>query len=216
MVYIYNHSNLLSIMRQLVLFLLIGFSACSQQPEKKKYSIDPRARQFNDSAISITMYSQDYKSAIQLLDEAIKIDSNYYIAFVNKLSFQVELNQFDKALETAKELHRIKPAAPDNFSLIGMLYEKIGDTLLSKQYFKDAGAQFNKILDTMNVKNKYYEILLMNKAVNLIFMGDQQKGNDMLKQLYNKTNDEAYREMLASLINKSRQEILDNFTQVQQ
>ena len=202
-----------SIMRFSILLLLTGFYACGQQSENKKHVVDPKARQLNDSATSIAMHAQDYNKAISLLDQATQIDSNYLTAYANKLSFQLELKQFDKALATAKNLNRIKPEAPEYFVSIGLIYEHMGDTTSSNKFFNEAVNRYNKILDTMSTVNKDYDLLLMNKAVSLILVGQQQKGNDILKGLYDKQKDESYREMLSSFMNKSRKDILDNLRQ---
>ena len=72
------------------LFLLIGLYACGQT-EKKKYSVNPKAKQLNDSAVQAAMNNENYSGAIVLLNEAIKLDSNYYRAYSNKLTFQFAL-----------------------------------------------------------------------------------------------------------------------------
>jgi len=42
------------------------------------------------------------KKALNLLNQAIAIDSNYYGAYSNKMVFQAELNQPDSAFVIAK------------------------------------------------------------------------------------------------------------------
>ncbi len=56
-----------------------------------------------------------------------------------------------------------------------------------------------------------YDVLIMDQAVNFILIGQERKGNDLLKQVYKETKDSVYKEILAPMINKSRQEILDEF-----
>lgn len=205
--------NIISIMRLPIIFLLIGFYACGQHLEKKNLVADPKAKQLNDSAVAIVMHSQDYNKAVSLFDQATNIDSNYYTAYANKLSYQLGLRKFDKALVTAKNLNRIKPESPDYFVIAGIIYAEIGDKISSQKYFIEAATHYDKILDTMSKENKHYDDLLMNKAVNLILVGQQQKGNDILKQLYDKQKGGSYKEIIFSFMNKTRQEIIDNFTQ---
>ena len=173
-------------MRLSIFFLLIALNVCGQQPANDEHSINSQARQLNDSALSIVRNTQDFAKAITLLDQATKIDSNYYLAFWNKISFQSELKQFDNALVTAKNLNRIKPESPDYFFIDGLIYDKIHDTISSQKYFIKAEVCYDKILDTMNKASKEYDNFLMNKAVNLILIGQQQKGNNILEQLYDK------------------------------
>ena len=87
------------------------------------------------------------------------------------------------------------------------------DTISSQKYFQQSEIRYEKILDTMNTVNKNYNNTLMNKGVNLIIIGQQQKGNDILKQLYDKEKDSFRKEMLASYMDKSKQEILDYYSQ---
>lgn len=198
-------------MRFSILLLIIGLNGCGQQPINNRDSINPEAKKFNDSASSIIMHTQDYDKAIDLLDQAIKIDSNYYLAFSNKVTFQLALNQIDKALLTAKNLNRIKPSSPDYFVSVGLIYDKIGDTVSSQKYFKKAVVFYDKIVDTINKANKNYDMLLFNKAVNLKFIGKEKEGNEILKELYDKSKDEFYKEMIDSLIKKSKQQLLDDY-----
>lgn len=161
----------------------------------------------------VAMKQQDYARAIALLDQATQIDSNFLTAYANKLSFQLQLKQFDNALQTAYSLNRINPNAPDYYVTIGLLYHIKGDTGSSKEYFTGAAVRYDKILDTMSMANKSYDMLLMNKAVNLVLIGQQKHGNDILKELYERQKDEAYREMLALFLNKTKDEIIKSLMQ---
>src|SRR6476469_10445863 len=109
-------------MRFLFFLLTLSLSACGQQTDSKRSIIDPQARKLNDSATMFAMKQQDYAKAIALLDQATQIDSNFLTSYANKLSFQLQIKQFDKALMTAYNLKRIKPNAPDYYVTIGMLY----------------------------------------------------------------------------------------------
>ena len=200
-------------MRLSIFFLLITLSACGQQSEKHKHSIDPRAGRLNDSALSIMMHSQDYNKAIALLDQATAIDSNFYMAFWNKTNFQLELNQFDSALATAKNMNRIKPESPEYFFVAGIIYDKMRDTISSQKYFQESENLYEKILDTLNTSSKEYSNMLMNEAVNLKIIGQQQKGNDILKRLRENEKNGFQKEMLDSMINESKEQILDDFSQ---
>jgi tetratricopeptide (TPR) repeat protein len=197
-------------MRFLALLLFITFSACGQQTN---YSVDPRAKKLNDSAIALVVNSDDYSKAIELLDQAINIDSNFITAFANKTSFQLQLKQFDKALVTSKQLLSIKPNVPEYIVMSGMICDQIGDTISSKKYFNQAATVYDNILDTMSTSNKNYNGFLINKAVNLIFLGQQEKGNDILNQVYNDKTSEADKELVSMFINKSKQEIISSIMQ---
>jgi tetratricopeptide (TPR) repeat protein len=161
----------------------------------------------------IAMKQQDYTKAIALLDQATQIDSNFLTAYANKLAFQLQLKQFDNALMTAYNLKRIKPNAPDYYGTIGMLYHIKGDMVSSRKYFTEAATRYDKILDTMSTTDKYRDMLLMNKAVNLVLLGQQEQGNQILKQLYQSQQNEAYKEMIALFMNKTGDDIIKSLMQ---
>jgi len=204
--------------RILILLIAACLFSCKQKGTAqstihKKYN--PEAVKLNDSAIRITHFSYNGNSpkalenGIALLDKAITIDSNYYIAYGNKLSFQTELKQYSDAAITDKQLIRISPHNPDNYSVEGSLEYKMGDTLSGNEYFKTALSLYNNLLDTMSMKNRRYKDVEMGKAVALIMIGQQIKGNIILKQLYNATTDTLYRQNYLFYMNKSRQQLLD-------
>src|SRR5438874_10351933 len=140
-------------MRFLFVFLLINCLACGQQKAQKP-KVNPQAKRLNDSAIQTMINTSDYEKGIALLDQAIAIDSNYYVAYNNKLSFQLMMKKYEEALPTLKNLNRLRPADPQFYFTTGILYEQLGDTIISQKYFTDAGIYYDKILDTMKEENK--------------------------------------------------------------
>jgi UDP-N-acetylenolpyruvoylglucosamine reductase len=62
----------------------------------------------------------------------------------------------------------------------------------------------------MSKSNKDYDWTLLGKASNLVFAGEEQRGNDILKELYDRTQDETFKEMVKSFMNKSKQQILED------
>ena len=148
-------------MRLLILLLFFGLAACGQQV--KKYIPNKKARELNDSAsrlIRNNPLDSIYEKAIALLNKATEIDSNYYNAYSSKLSLQWMLKKYDNALETAKHLKNLRLNSPDSYVTVGLLYEKLGDTISSYKYFSIAIAKYDNILDTMSIKNKMYNVLL--------------------------------------------------------
>jgi len=196
-------------MRLIILILLFGLSACNQ---KTKYSVDPRAKILNDSAHSIALYSSKYSEALNLLDQATEIDSNYVEAYRNKLTFlgfEPKLN-LNKALVTLKSLIRLRPGDPENFMYTGLIYLKKGDTTIANVYLLDAIAHYDKILDTMNRTNKSYELLLMNKGSSLILLGQEKEGKRIFSQLKETSTDTVFKQLLFQIMNRTRQNILDS------
>ena len=148
------------------------------------------------------------QKAILLFDEAIKIDSNYFTAYWNKLSLQSQLKQYDKAVETGKQILKIN-RAPYYYFLIATFYYRLGDTTSATDYFKKTLTLCDTVLDTMSTKNKAtYEVVIMNKGVSLIFLGRQEEGNKVLKQFYDSQTDSTYKMWTGAFMNKTKEEIL--------
>jgi tetratricopeptide (TPR) repeat protein len=200
-------------LRFLTVFLLLGIWSCGQSAGKHK--VDPAAVQLNNQAMTLVAFiynSDSSRKAISLLDKATAIDSNYFLGHYNKLMFFNQLKQFDKAVFTVNKLIQLQPTAHDLYLTGGVLYEQLGDTISSKSYFKKSLSICNSVLDTMNTKNRDYEMLVGNKAVNLIMLRDQAKANELLKKLYESQTSEEQKKWTASLMNKNKKQILELWT----
>jgi len=194
-------------------FFLLTLCACGQRDgETKKHTIDSKAKQLNDSAVALirSMNDEDSRKAILLLDEAIKIDSNYFTAYWNKFSLQSQLKQYDNAIVTGKQILNLNKNTPYYDFIIATLYYRKGDTSSANNYFRKTLALCDLVLDTINFKNRAaYEVVIMNKGVSLIFLGQQEKGNEILKQFYDSQTDTTYKTWTAAFMNKTKEQILD-------
>lgn len=151
------------------------------------------------------------RKAISLLDKATVIDSNYFLGHFNKLMFYNQLKQFDKAVLTVDKLIRLQPAAHDLYLTGGILHERLGDTIASRPYFEKSLAICNSVLDTMSTENRNYDMLVGNKAINLVMLGKQATANELLSRLYNSQTDEEQKKWTASLLNKNKKELLERW-----
>ena len=194
----------------LTAFLLFGFCSCGQEVEKQK--VDPAAVQLNNQAMALVAFINDpdsSKKAIFLLDQATAIDSNYFLGYYHKLMFYNAHEQFEKAFSIVNRLIRLRPGAHDLYQMGGILKEKMGDTIASRPYFENSLAICNKVLDTMKTTNQDYVMLVCNKAINLIFLGNQAGGNQLLKRLFDTQTEELYKEWIVSLMNKNKKQLLE-------
>ena len=200
---------IMKILRFLTSFLMIGFCSCGQSAGKHK--VNPAGIELNRQAMLLVAYIDNPDSsrkALELLDKATVIDSNYFLGFYNKLMFYNQLKQFDKAVLTVNKLIHLRPAAHDLYLTGGILYERQGDTISSKAYFKESLRICNTVLDTMSIKHRDYEMLVGNKAANLIMLGDTATANQLLEKLYNSQTDEEQKKLTQSLMYKSKKELL--------
>lgn len=196
-------------MRCIILLFLFAFFSCSRNT---KDSVNPEAKKLLDSAVVQVTHFQDFKRAVSLLDQAIKIDSNYFAAYNTKFAFlgSMKPNDINEMLPTLLKMIKLRPEIPIYYFYAGMIYVKKGDSLTANKYLANADVHFDKFLDTMHQTNSAYELLLSDKAFSLILQGQDQKGRDLLKQVYQLETDSSNRINIATLLAKTRQEILDS------
>ena len=202
--------------RFIFLFLSIALYSCGQNTAKQK--VNPKVTILSNKIIPLVNYMDNpdsCKQAILYLDSATAIDNNCFQCYYNKLMFLYSLKRFDKAVETINECIRIKPFGHDLYTTGGILYEKIGDTISSRKYFQESMTILNPVLDTMQVQNINYEMLVSNKAINLIMLGDNKTGNDLLKAIANRQQEPELKEMTLFFMNKSKKELVDILTNSQ-
>jgi tetratricopeptide (TPR) repeat protein len=197
------------------LFLIIALYSCGQTTTK--HIINPELIRLNKEIIplfSFTNNPDSCRKALLLLDSATTIDSNDFNSYNNKLFFFYGLKQYDKAINTTNKLISLRPNAHDLFMLKGNLLNKIGDTTSANLNFEKSLKICNSVLDTMHETNRDYMMFVMDKAVNLIMLGDSVKANKILKILYNKQPDDPAfdnvdKKYILSLMNKNRIQLMD-------
>jgi tetratricopeptide (TPR) repeat protein len=194
--------------------IIIAFSllACGKKTDRQK--TNPVAVRLNDRAVGLYPYIDNIDSAnkaIKLLDSATIIDSNYFQGYYNKLGFLNQHREYEKAIKTINILIRLRPYANDIYLSGGVIYEVLGDSLSSRVYFQKSLAICDRALDTMSTANRDYIGLAINESVNLIMLGQQTKGNLLLKQVYENQSDSSLKQLMHPFLNRSRQEIIDMF-----
>lgn len=202
-------------MRQVFYILtILTFISCGETKKKGEANqIDKRAIELNDKGIELAMTfdNDSIKKAIELFDQATKIEPDYYLAYWNKLVFQNHLGQKTEAFETINKLENIRPNNPDLKVTTGVLIELNGDSLSARQKFLQADKIYTSILDTLTNKTDPQKMTLMNKAVNLKFLGREDEGNKILEDIKTETKEENLKEMFETLIRMTRKELIDNF-----
>ena len=194
--------------------MLFAICCLSCKPPHSKRKFNPEALKLNDQAQTLLLNSgrtesdQVLKNAIILLNKAIQIDSNYPASYLNKFVFQNELKQYGNAIFTGKQLMKLRPTNVNIKLMVGEDYEKIGDTISSVKYYKDALAGYNKILDTMSVSNKTYSSFLSSKAFTLIMLHQQSQGYAILNEMAAKETDPNLKQMYLGFAEESRNDIL--------
>lgn len=167
------------------------------------------AKILNDSVIVMTKDYKDtsqYEKAIALLEQATKIDSNYFPAYSNKLFFEESLGQFDKAAKTLIEMVRLKSDSAELYLKIGIYKDVSGDTIKAMQYYNRALPRYMILLDTMKSNHPNRHTILNMLAVNIIMCGQEQMIHDFLKRNCKTKLDSIF--MSADVLGKTKGELL--------
>jgi tetratricopeptide (TPR) repeat protein len=194
------------------IFLFVGLYSCGQKTTKHK--VDKVCVELNNSAMAMVQYLKNTDSsqkAIRLLDSATTLDTNYYLGYFNKLMFLNSLRQHKKAILTTQNLIRLRPDAHDLYIIGGIFCEKINDTISSKNYFQKSLAICNTVLDIMNLKNSNYEMIMINKAVNLIMLNRNSEANILLKKLTGNQSDGEMKKITLSMMNLSKSQLIQMY-----
>jgi len=128
-----------------------------------------------------------YQEAIKLLDKAIRLDTTYYMAYSNKAVILTRLGKYNEAINIYRHLvTNIKPDYPEAFTMLGMLYDKIGGKSTAKEYYKKAVQKYSDRI------SKKEDVMDMVNRAHLNYILDKEKGLneiDSLIKVYPK-NDE--------------------------
>ncbi len=169
-------------------------------------------KEINDSVISLTNHYQDtskFKQAINLLNDAIHLDSNHFESYCKKVFFETALGDFNSASETSTQLIKFKPDSADLYFQRALFKELINDSLSSKPDFSKAVLLYKLTLDTMDKKNPYWFAYWKNSAACLILAGQGQIIHEFLRQNCKTAFDSTIYDI--QVLSKSRDELLQTF-----
>jgi tetratricopeptide (TPR) repeat protein len=196
----------------LIALLFCAFLAgCSHLPQ----GINPEARKLNDAALGSLSLSGNkpdtaaLENAINILNQAIKLDNNYFEAYYNKFLLQNRLKQYGDALLTAKQMMELRPANADIRISAGITSEKMGDTVTARNFYKSALQTYTHVLDTMSAKSKEHNALESNKAMSLILLRQPKMARAILEHLYAAESNPVYKQAYERMMNTTREDILN-------
>ncbi|MDR1679191.1 MAG: hypothetical protein LBR81_05365 [Prevotellaceae bacterium] len=198
-------------MKLIPYILFLFFIACNGTNTQNK------AQQLNDSAVSMSLLGDTAKvtAAIELLNKATAMQSDYYVAYWNKLIFQRQLGLMDDAFSTLKIMEQLNPENPDLKTMLGSVYEKYKkDTIQAVNKYKEADLLYKSILDTLSSESISYQNMLINYAINTKLLGQENNAKTILTSIIQDSNNEDFNELIdASLVRKTRIELLESVFQ---
>ncbi len=198
----------------IISFLL--FFGCSSKAREHNYH--KNARQLNDSAVKIASFGDTIKimHAIELLNEAIDIKPDYYLAYWNKLIFQRQLGLMDDAFATLKAIEEISPKNPYIKTMLGVFYEQNKkDTTEAMVKYKEADLLYKSIFDS-NTDSLSYPSMLTNYTLNLKMLGRDFEADSILYSFIQnychdaKEENRVFKEFIeTNIIKKTREELIN-------
>jgi len=194
------------------------FSACNSKTQEHNYN--EKAKQLNDSAVTMSFQLSDtakVMAAIQLLNEATNIQSDYYSAYWNKLVFQSQLGLIDDAFATLKIMEQISPKNPDLKLRLGNFYEQHKkDTIQAMSKYREADLLYKSILDTINTNSLSYQSIITSYALNLKMLGKNVEADSILYSFIqnhyydDKEEYEVFKQFIETYIfKKTREEVIN-------
>ena len=93
--------------------------------------------------------------------------------------------------------------------LVGILYETKGDSIISQKYYTKAAACFDMLLDTIDIHNNEYSMLSGMKALNLVLLGQREKGINYISKICEQQKKEDCKEIITDFASMTRKKLLN-------
>lgn len=90
--------------------------------------------------------------------------------------------RLQKAIIEAENQIKAKPDLAEGWTFAGMLYDRLGDTINAKYYYKKSIMIYDSRILCSDKKNNI-AINRFNRSVSLILLGQEQAGKDELRKL---------------------------------
>ena len=157
--------------------LLSFFQSCGAQNKKD-------AIRLNNEAMSLVMQDEgNIQRALQMLDQAIALDSLYYMAYTNKASLLCRVGSYEEAINALNKVLAIKRDFVEAAMTKGFLLEKLGKVKQAEETYSHVFELYNKQLK----KSPDNIQILLNRAFTTLFLYGNQRGlleYNKIKTLY--------------------------------
>lgn len=173
--------------------------------------INRKAVGFNKEAMDI-IYERGWgeeqvDSALFLLNKAIEIESDYYLAHSNKIMMLFKKKNFDQILITNKEMQRLSPEDPSLIVQEGLIYELKGDSISSNLAYKKGVAEYDFILKNDTTIGSGFKFVAIQS---LVVANEEEKAKSLLIQLKGENSEN---EMLQNYNYQTKREFLEGIAE---
>jgi len=121
-------------------------------------------------------------SALNLFDQAIEAEPNFYQPNSNKASIFILKRQYEKALIESELTNKKNPENAEGWSTTGMLSDRLNDTVKAIQSYQKCIEILDKNLSEQKDKEKISQIKL-RKVLIYILLEDEAKATETINQI---------------------------------
>jgi tetratricopeptide (TPR) repeat protein len=186
-----------------------------------KTEYNARAIKLNNKAIELYSYvggepvsihdSLLLDSALFLLNKAIKIDTQYYLAYANKAMILGKFKKYSEAIEVFDDIVKIRPYYAEGIANQGFLFEKIGNYNKAKEKYQESIKAY-----LLRMNNSYKINDKANIQADIAFMLLFIEGKDKALQLIDtiislNPNNKVVKFMKGNIATFNRKEFISNF-----
>jgi tetratricopeptide (TPR) repeat protein len=202
----------------LIVALLLFLTSCkSTSEERQEYVPDKRAIQLNEEATDIikkTLFDDSLNvpllnEGLKKLDEAIKIDSQYFYSYLNKATIFKTLGHYDHALTEYEKAAKFDTDNPELILSQGLIHEKMGRLDSAQKKYSEALALYDKLVKE-NPDNTDFKI---SRAFLFVFTHGKEEALSQMSYIEPKTHQEKskLKQMTAFIQDFRREDYVNNF-----
>lgn len=198
-------------MKNIIIFILLSVVlTCNAQ----NTTYNPKAIELNNQAVDIVTKSfgdeVQLKKALGILDNAIKLDTSYYVAYQSKATVLCKLKKYDSTIKTLEKVIRLHKNTAEVFSTQGFILEKIGKKKEATAKYQAAFTEYERLIKESPNKVEYQ----VNKAFLLVFLVNKEAAQKRIEDILKKYPDNKSAKAILSLLNIfDRKQYIDSFGQ---
>ena len=123
--------------------------------------------------------------SIEILNNAIKVDSSYLEAYELKFGWEQELKRYDSLIVTGKKILKLTSEQPEAEVTLrmGESYELTNNIDSAKVYYQRTLSLYDQQINEMKQNNAASDYAMSYKALVLILLNREQEGRAIFKEL---------------------------------
>ena len=198
-----NNFNYRDVKNLILLITSIFILASCKNNKIENQEYNPDAVELNDKGVTLSLNFKN-DSALILFDQAIAIDSTYYLPHSNKIGIYLLKKDYEQTISECEKVIKLKPNLAEVWFFAGLLYEHKGNHEKALRYYNISIQIFT---ERINDPSKLDDIGVnkLNRALSKKFIGDKSYLDD-----FNELSKiEKYAEIVSRFSDQSKDEIMN-------